>query len=91
MKPSLSSENTYNSHYCHDYNSAMERHLLPLHPTEMTTVTGTNGLPTDETIIVIRTPTTATTAMTTTRAMERHFTSTSTEDDHRHRYQRFAN
>ncbi|CAI5188484.1 ANL_HP_G0134670.mRNA.1.CDS.1 [Saccharomyces cerevisiae] len=34
--------------------------------TEMTTVTGTNGLPTDETIFVIRTPTTASTAITTT-------------------------
>ncbi|AJU25613.1 Flo5p, partial [Saccharomyces cerevisiae YJM1615] len=47
--------------------------------TEMTTVTGTNGLPTDETIIVIRTPTTASTAITTTEPWNSTFTSTSTE------------
>ncbi|CAI4545600.1 AQG_2a_G0025870.mRNA.1.CDS.1 [Saccharomyces cerevisiae] len=47
--------------------------------TEMTTVTGTNGLPTDETIIVIRTPTTASTAITTTEPWTGTFTSTSTE------------
>ncbi|EGA59927.1 YHR213W-like protein, partial [Saccharomyces cerevisiae FostersO] len=47
--------------------------------TEMTTITGTNGVPTDETIIVVRTPTTASTAITTTEAWTGTFTSTSTE------------
>ncbi|CAI7035381.1 AVN_collapsed_G0000810.mRNA.1.CDS.1 [Saccharomyces cerevisiae] len=58
--------------------------------TEMTTVTGTNGLPTDETIIVIRTPTTASTAITTTEPWTGTFTSTSTEMT-TSRNQRFAN
>ncbi|MCG4658937.1 hypothetical protein L0N06_21110, partial [Flavonifractor plautii] len=47
--------------------------------TELTTVTGTNGLPTDETIIVIKTPTTANTIVTTTEPWTGTFTSTSTE------------
>ncbi|CAI4234889.1 CEQ_1a_G0000060.mRNA.1.CDS.1 [Saccharomyces cerevisiae] len=47
--------------------------------TELTTVTGTNGLPTDETIIVVRTPTTANTIVTTTEPWTGTFTSTSTE------------
>ncbi|CAI6443739.1 CBM_HP2_G0000020.mRNA.1.CDS.1 [Saccharomyces cerevisiae] len=47
--------------------------------TELTTVTGTNGLPTDETIIVVRTPTTANTIITTTEPWTGTFTSTSTE------------
>ncbi|CAI4241486.1 BDN_1c_G0000790.mRNA.1.CDS.1 [Saccharomyces cerevisiae] len=47
--------------------------------TEMTTITGTNGVPTDETIIVVKTPTTASTIITTTEAWTGTFTSTSTE------------
>ncbi|CAI4245330.1 CAS_1a_G0000810.mRNA.1.CDS.1 [Saccharomyces cerevisiae] len=47
--------------------------------TEMTTITGTNGVPTDETIIVVKTPTTASTAITTTEPWTGTFTSTSTE------------
>ncbi|CAI5018202.1 CFC_HP_G0016550.mRNA.1.CDS.1 [Saccharomyces cerevisiae] len=47
--------------------------------TEMTTITGTNGVPTDETIIVVRTPTTASTIITTTEPWTGTFTSTSTE------------
>ncbi|CAI5204043.1 BEM_HP_G0103380.mRNA.1.CDS.1 [Saccharomyces cerevisiae] len=47
--------------------------------TEMTTITGTNGVPTDETIIVVRTPTTANTIITTTEPWTGTFTSTSTE------------
>ncbi|GMC27939.1 unnamed protein product [Saccharomyces cerevisiae] len=47
--------------------------------TEMTTITGTNGVPTDETIIVVKTPTTASTAITTTEPWTRTFTSTPTE------------
>ncbi|CAI4240136.1 BAF_collapsed_G0000820.mRNA.1.CDS.1 [Saccharomyces cerevisiae] len=47
--------------------------------TELTTVTGTNGLPTDETIIVVRTPTTASTIITTTEPWTGISTSTSTE------------
>nr|CAI6459882.1 ADM_HP1_G0000010.mRNA.1.CDS.1 [Saccharomyces cerevisiae] len=47
--------------------------------TEMTTITGTNGVPTDETIIVVKTPTTASTIITTTEPWTGTFTSTSTE------------
>ncbi|CAI4958258.1 BTE_HP_G0025380.mRNA.1.CDS.1 [Saccharomyces cerevisiae] len=47
--------------------------------TEMTTITGTNGVPTDETIIVVKTPTTANTIITTTEPWTGTFTSTSTE------------
>ncbi|CAI4234037.1 BDN_1c_G0000070.mRNA.1.CDS.1 [Saccharomyces cerevisiae] len=47
--------------------------------TEMTTITGTNGLPTDETVIVVKTPTTASTIITTTEPWTGTFTSTSTE------------
>ncbi|CAI4962492.1 CPS_HP_G0047180.mRNA.1.CDS.1 [Saccharomyces cerevisiae] len=47
--------------------------------TELTTVTGTNGLPTDETVIVVKTPTTASTIITTTEPWTGTFTSTSTE------------
>ncbi|CAI4247113.1 ADI_G0000990.mRNA.1.CDS.1 [Saccharomyces cerevisiae] len=47
--------------------------------TEMTTVTGTNGQPTDETVIVIRTPTSEGLITTTTEPWTGTFTSTSTE------------
>ncbi|GMC23008.1 unnamed protein product [Saccharomyces cerevisiae] len=47
--------------------------------TEMTTITGTNGVPTDETIIVVKTPTTASTIITTTEPWTGTSTSTSTE------------
>ncbi|CAI5162468.1 ATV_HP_G0059220.mRNA.1.CDS.1 [Saccharomyces cerevisiae] len=47
--------------------------------TEMTTVTGTNGQPTDETVIVIRTPTSEGLISTTTEPWTGTFTSTSTE------------
>ncbi|KZV13399.1 lectin-like cell wall protein (flocculin) involved in flocculation [Saccharomyces cerevisiae] len=47
--------------------------------TEMTTITGTNGVPTDETIIVVKTPTTASTIITTTEPWTGTFTSTPTE------------
>ncbi|CAI4234073.1 BFH_collapsed_G0000070.mRNA.1.CDS.1 [Saccharomyces cerevisiae] len=47
--------------------------------TEMTTVTGTNGQPTDETVIVIRTPTSVGLITTTTEPWTGTFTSTSTE------------
>ncbi|GMC46170.1 unnamed protein product [Saccharomyces cerevisiae] len=47
--------------------------------TEMTTITGTNGVPTDETIIVVKTPATASTIITTTEPWTGTFTSTSTE------------
>ncbi|CAI4237827.1 ADQ_G0000060.mRNA.1.CDS.1 [Saccharomyces cerevisiae] len=47
--------------------------------TEMTTITGTNGVPTDETVIVVKTPTTANTIVTTTEPWTGTFTSTSTE------------
>nr|AIM19549.1 FLO1 weakly flocculating variant [Saccharomyces cerevisiae] len=47
--------------------------------TEMTTVTGTNGVPTDETVIVIRTPTSEGLISTTTEPWTGTFTSTSTE------------
>ncbi|CAI4242491.1 AQG_2a_G0000850.mRNA.1.CDS.1 [Saccharomyces cerevisiae] len=47
--------------------------------TEMTTITGTNGVPTDETVIVIRTPTSEGLITTTTEPWTGTFTSTSTE------------
>ncbi|CAI4521983.1 CPA_1a_G0025610.mRNA.1.CDS.1 [Saccharomyces cerevisiae] len=47
--------------------------------TEMTTVTGTNGVPTDETVIVIRTPTSEGLITTTTEPWTGTFTTTSTE------------
>ncbi|CAI6380560.1 ASN_HP2_G0000720.mRNA.1.CDS.1 [Saccharomyces cerevisiae] len=47
--------------------------------TEMTTVTGTNGQLTDETVIVIRTPTSEGLITTTTEPWTGTFTSTSTE------------
>ncbi|CAI4233767.1 CIH_collapsed_G0000100.mRNA.1.CDS.1 [Saccharomyces cerevisiae] len=53
--------------------------------TEMTTITGTNGVPTDETIIVVKTPTTASTIITTTEPWTGTSTSTSTGNDHSHR------
>nr|CAI6382813.1 ASN_HP1_G0000730.mRNA.1.CDS.1 [Saccharomyces cerevisiae] len=47
--------------------------------TEVTTITGTNGQPTDETVIVIRTPTSEGLISTTTEPWTGTFTSTSTE------------
>nr|CAI6384047.1 BFH_HP1_G0000720.mRNA.1.CDS.1 [Saccharomyces cerevisiae] len=47
--------------------------------TEVTTITGTNGQPTDETVIVIRTPTSEGLITTTTEPWTGTFTSTSTE------------
>ncbi|CAI6523811.1 ALI_HP2_G0020720.mRNA.1.CDS.1 [Saccharomyces cerevisiae] len=47
--------------------------------TELTTITGTNGQPTDETVIVIRTPTSEGLISTTTEPWTGTFTSASTE------------